>query len=270
MPSAASTATPVSLEDLIAAAPVKWSVASRLTLAFILSSSLCYLYGGMWVAEGGWEPQRILLYQTESLVHLRAFLSTQQPVDRPQRSSFNTYPAIWELGLVLLEIHLGRPLKMHLQLQDPVEPPLTQNDMFYHALSTLRAEMANFSPGSYWKAIDTCLRFANVAGARLSDKEVREVLFKKIVQPLEDDLKRLALFTDTSTLRWSGDIEDKIAMSKELAVRITSRQERAMNRHYHHDTIKGDRDSVQLGRAQLSSPVAVRNEGTLSINTTER
>lgn len=253
--SLAAMASPVSLVDLIAARSEEWSIASQLALGFILASSLCYLYQGSWVTEGSWCPERIVLHHTpESRVHLRAFLSTAQSVNQAQQSNFYKYPDIRELGVALLEIHLGKPLSMcpPRPLQDQGTTPWTQNTRFHHALCILQDRVANFHTSSYWHAINTCLRFDTVAGACVSDQDVREVLFRQVVQPLERDLKDLPLFKTTPTLKWADNIGEKIAISDDLAVRIGPRRRRNNNQQYHRDTHES---SVAKIRENGQSPI---------------
>lgn len=251
--SLAAMASPVTLVDLIAASSEEWSIASQLTLGFILASSLCYLYQGSWVTEGSWCPERIVLHHTpESRVHLQAFLSTAQSVNQAQQSNFFKYPDIRELGMALLEIHLGKPLSPPRPLQGQGTTPWTQNARFHHALCILQDRVGHFHTSSYWDAIDTCLRFDTVAGACVSDQDVREVLFRQVVQPLERDLKDLPLFKTTPALKWADDIGEKIASSDDLAVRIAPRRGRNNNQQYHRDTHES---SVATIRENGQSPI---------------
>lgn len=121
---------------------------------------------------------------------MRPFLgvSTLQSKRNSRQSeivSLHRYPEILELGVILLELHLGKRLEDFLGLDREL---VTIKDFFMHAIKAFVSQKEHMFSIRYRNAVDTCLRPDPKLGPNATLQDVRVMLLQHVVRPLEDEL----------------------------------------------------------------------------------
>jgi hypothetical protein len=101
---------------LLASQDKDWTELAKMALGVILAYSLFYLYGGPWAKER-WSRTNLFFFTDGTHIPLRLFLSSDpQKVGGPLHDpdGHHKYPEFLELGVILLEIHLGKKLESYL------------------------------------------------------------------------------------------------------------------------------------------------------------
>lgn len=179
----------VNLKDILASPQKEWPETSKWALAVILAWSLHHLYGGLWV-RGGWSREKIVFFRSGSRIPLRTFLGvsdiqTKEDGRSKEAFSLHRYPEILELGVILLELHLGQRLEDFLELKREL---YGARDFSFHAMSAFSRRKQHIFSLRYRNAIDTCLHPDTKLGPNPSMQDVRDLLFKHVVKPLEEEL----------------------------------------------------------------------------------
>lgn len=179
----------VNLKAMLASPQKRWPETAKWALAVILAWSLHHLYGGPW-ARGGWSRENIVFFRSGSRLPLRPFLGVSdiQKNKDPKSSevfSLHRYPEILELGVILLELHLGQRLEDFLGLNRELSGT---RDLFLHALKSFSCQKEHIFSLRYRNAIDTCLRPDPKLGPNPTMQDVRALLFQFVVRPLEEEL----------------------------------------------------------------------------------
>lgn len=99
--------------------------------------------------------------------------------------SLHRYPEILELGIILLELHLGQRLEDFLGLERELSGA---RDFFLHAMKAFACQKEHIFSLRYRNAIDACLRPDPKLGPNPTMQDVRVLLFKCVVRPLEEEL----------------------------------------------------------------------------------
>ena len=134
---------------------------------------------------------------------------------------FHRHPEILELGVILLEIHLGQRLESFLKDGRDIT---TDNDFYWSAWEVYKKEEHQIISLVYRKAIQACLTPATFAGTD-SDSDVqklRSVLFQSVVRPLEEELAR-----NFQDLLNPDDLDEEAAKKCDLALSMPSSNRRS-------------------------------------------
>jgi hypothetical protein len=179
----------VNLKAMLASPQKQWPETAKWALAVILAWSLHHLYGGSW-ARGGWSRENIVFFRSGSRIPLRPFLGvpdiqTQKGKSPGELFSLHRYPEVLELGVILLELHLGQRLEDYLGLKRELSG---SRDFFLHAMKALASQKEHIFSLRYRNAIDACLRPDPKLGPNPSMQDVRHLLFQHVVRPLEEEL----------------------------------------------------------------------------------
>lgn len=179
----------VNLKAILASPQKTWPETAKWALAVILAWSLHHLYGGAWV-RGGWSRENIVFFRSGSRIPLRPFLGVSdikkhKDHEPSQLVSLHRYPEILELGVILLELHLGQRLEDFLGLKHELSGA---KDFFFHAMKAFTSQKEHIFSSRYRNAIDTCLRPDPKLGPNPTMQNVRLLLFQYVVRPLEEEL----------------------------------------------------------------------------------
>lgn len=179
----------VNLKAILASPEKRWPETAKWALAVILAWSLHHLYGGPWV-RGGWSRENIVFFRSGSRIPLRPFLGVSdiQKCKDPKPGevfSLHRYPEILELGVILLELHLGQRLEDFLDLDRELSGA---RDFFLHAMKAFACQKEHIFSLRYRNAIDACLRPDPKLGMNPTIQDVRALLFQYVVKPLEEEL----------------------------------------------------------------------------------
>lgn len=197
---------------------------SKWTLAVILAYSLLYLYSWSRV-KGRWRRENILFFKNGTHIPLRPFLGTsvsQSSVDTSEDTPrFHRHPEILELGVILLEIHLGQRLESSFEDGRAIT---TNNDLWCSACAVYRKEENKILSLVYRKVIEACLSPATFAETDSDVQKVRSVLFQSVVRPLEEELARN--FQDQLN---TDDLDKEAAENRDLALSMPCSNRQSTN-----------------------------------------
>lgn len=179
----------IKLKAILASPEKRWPETIKWALAVILAWSLHHLYGGPWV-RGGWSRENIVFFRSGSRIPLRPFLGVSDIQAHKEHLSgevfsLHRYPEVLELGVILLELHLGKRLEDFLGLKREL---YGARDFFLHAMKAFACQKEHIFSLRYRNAIDTCLRPDPKLGPSPTMEDVRALLFHYVVKPLEEEL----------------------------------------------------------------------------------
>jgi hypothetical protein len=180
----------VNLKNLLASPDKDWTEMAKMTLAVILAYSLFYLYGGSWARER-WSRTNIVFFWDGTHIPLRPFLSSDpQKLGGPlyDPDGQHKYPEFLELGVILLEIHLGQKLDSYLGLKTDISD---YDDLWFEALRAFQKRRLYFISTVYRDAIEKCLKPDFSVSGTCDDQKLRDSLFNEIVKPLEVELGKV-------------------------------------------------------------------------------
>ncbi|KAH0526240.1 hypothetical protein TsFJ059_009590 [Trichoderma semiorbis] len=177
----------VNLNTLIASQAKRWTAMAKFTLSLTLCYSLFHFYGGSWTKER-WSRKNIVFFGDGTQFPLRPFLSSDpQKLGGPlyDPDGYHKYPEFLELGVILLEIHLGQKLESYLGYEEDIA---NYDDLWCKALELFKELRPDFISTVYRDAIQKCL-MANFSISDACDEQMlRESLFNDIVKPLEAEV----------------------------------------------------------------------------------
>lgn len=186
----------VSLESLLRSS-TKWRLKDKRLLAVTLANTVLQFSEGPWLNKK-WDKNHISFFETaQNLIDFeRPYLTTRFQQDTPdngkEESAFQSIhpnPSLLALGILLLEIDQGKPMK--------ISPLDLTNGKVRNANTELTAAMRFFNESvddlydDYRKAIRACLEptflHLNQMGS-LNTEDVRQSVYECIVAPLEAEL----------------------------------------------------------------------------------
>lgn len=140
--------------------------------------------------RGGWSRENIVFFRSGSRIPLRPFLGVSDMKKHKDHApsevlSLHRYPEVLELGVILLELHLGQRLEDFLELKRELSGP---RDFFLHAMKAFACQKEHIFSLRYRNAIDSCLRPDPKLGPKPTMQDVRMLLFQFVVRPLEEEL----------------------------------------------------------------------------------
>ncbi|RSL95725.1 hypothetical protein CEP52_011907 [Fusarium oligoseptatum] len=214
----------IDLKSLLSFQDKPWTQPSKWALAVILAYSLLYLYGGSRIT-GRWRRENILFFKNGTHIPLKPFLGTSVSQSSIEASgatiTLHRHPEILELGVILLEIHLGQRLESFLEDGRDIT---TNNDFYLSAWEVYIKQKHQIISVEYRKAIEGCLSPATFAGTDSDIQKLRSVLFQSVVQPLEKELART--FRE---LLDPNDLDEEAAEKCDLAFSMPSSNRRSNN-----------------------------------------
>lgn len=99
--------------------------------------------------------------------------------------NLHRYLEVLELGVILLEMHLGQRLEDFLGLKKELSGA---KDLFLHAEKAFVCQKQHIFSQRYRNAIDTCLCPDPKLGLNPTTQDIRMLLFQYVVRPLEEEL----------------------------------------------------------------------------------
>ncbi|UKZ79369.1 hypothetical protein TrVFT333_007120 [Trichoderma virens FT-333] len=102
------------------------------------------------------------------------------PLNDP--NGYHKYPEFLELGVILLEIHLGQKLESYLGYESDIS---NYNDLWCKARDVFKEIETDISSHEYREAIEKCLMTNFSISGRCDGQALRDSLFNDIVKPLE-------------------------------------------------------------------------------------
>ncbi|KAL9000161.1 MAG: hypothetical protein Q9188_005727 [Gyalolechia gomerana] len=186
----------VSLQSLLCNSHHLPLIAKR-KLAVILARSLLQLHEGLWLGEE-WSKRHITFFyaNSDTIDYQRPYVTTffddnDQAI--PDLSLFHRNPSILALGILLLEIHTGKPIEVYRNPEDLSNGTEVNANTDWTVADRVVKSLDDCSLG-YKDAIQACLDTSWVsAGQRVSldDEFTRHGLYSEVVQPLEDEVHHL-------------------------------------------------------------------------------
>ncbi|KAF1985820.1 subtilisin-like protein [Aulographum hederae CBS 113979] len=197
----------ISLGQLISSGASGLGDKVKRVLAVLLSYGVLHHYGGSWL-DPSWGRDDILFIRSASAIPLRPYMFTR--LKKPQRKSasikstgdpddldpddfpIHPYPDLVTLGILLLELHNGKPLEV-LAIELGIEEEQNVNakwSMADEVLQKIRIDL----PDNYLDAVTACLdpNFGSNSETEdiddISDEDFRRLIYTEIVKPLEDEL----------------------------------------------------------------------------------
>ena len=171
----------------------------RLMLALTIASSILQLYDTRWLNEL-WDRSCIMVDVGQPCNNRRfprVFIRRafpEEPEERPEQALIPFVilnPVIYNLGLVLIEICLGRSLESFRNAEDPLDSNGRPNVLTN--LSTamrLMDHIYSVAGDRYGDAVRRCIRSDfDSRSTDLNEEAFRQAVYEKVVEPLEEDVK---------------------------------------------------------------------------------
>jgi hypothetical protein len=210
------------LKSLLSSTSKDWTSFAKLTLAVMVSYSLCYLYGSMWASER-WSRLNIIFFSDGKHTPLRPFLSSDPmklrgPLNDPDGQ--HQYPELLELGIILLEIHLGRSLENFLEHKEKIS---NYDDLWLESLRAFRKRRLHIESLVHREAIKRCLAPDFLMSGTCDSETLRKTIYQEVVRPLEQELLKNFRDEFTSLQRLDDTAEQNIDLGPGfLNPRLTS------------------------------------------------
>ncbi|KAG4438864.1 hypothetical protein IFR05_005653 [Cadophora sp. M221] len=176
----------------------------KLILQVILANSLLHLYRGPWLLKN-LDKTRICFYKprsqdipdlTRPYLACRTDLSEELGNEEDVRFRIHPYPGILALGILLLQIELGRPIEEERPEDSPNRGGVLHIDADRPVAMEMLDECRDDSSVDFVQAIEACLddkTFTDAFGqdASFDDPVFRQQIFELIVKPLETALLKI-------------------------------------------------------------------------------
>lgn len=175
------------LESLLSSTSKDWTSFAKLTLAVMMSHSLCYLYGSVWASER-WSRLNIVFFSDGEHTPLRPFLSSDPmkargPLTDPDGQ--HQYPELLELGIILLEIHLGRSIEDFRGYRQKI---LNYDELWLESQRAFDERRLHIESLVYREAIRKCLA-PNFSMSNTCDAlTLKKAIYQEVVKPLQEEL----------------------------------------------------------------------------------
>jgi len=189
----------VSLENLLSGG-AKLPLVARRRLAVIFANSLLQLSERPWLNERYWNKAHIsFFYESADIPNLTrpylfAQLDGQDPKEGnggwPDINQFHLCPSVLSLGILLIEIHLGKTIESFRTSRDLTNGVEANANTDWTTADRVAKSLDDCSAG-YKAAIQACLGTPWVpAGQRVSleDSETRRGFIRDVLQPLQQEL----------------------------------------------------------------------------------
>jgi hypothetical protein len=182
----------ITLKSLLEMRDKNWTGTTKLALSLILIYSLYYLSGSPWAKER-WSRKNIIFFRNGDEIALRPFLrsdpaGTSGPLS--DEDEFHRHPEVFELGVILLEVHIGQSLEAYLGIGRDIS---TYDGLFDAACNVFRSEDQNIMLNAYRRAIENCFFHVEDAiedmGEGTPEDRLRMWLLKEVLIPIETDVR---------------------------------------------------------------------------------
>lgn len=186
----------VSLQSLLCNSHHLPLIAKR-KLAVILARSLLQLHEGLWLGKDWSKRQISFFYATaDTIDYQRPYVTTRfdgNDQAGPDFSLFHRNASILALGILLIEIHTGKPIEMYRTPKDLSNGTEVNANTDWTVADRIVKSLDDCSLG-YKDAIQACLDTSWVPAAQrvsLEDELTRNGLYNDVVRPLEDEVQHL-------------------------------------------------------------------------------
>lgn len=227
----------------------------RWTLAVNLAQCLLQLHNGPWL-QTLWTSDNIFLLcenptEGRKLRNVHSpfipFIISKTPPRLPKPTHFDRYPLLLSFGQFLLELANGEKLPMGKTKTGEYSPYKTLKDNF---VETNTGSLSD----DYKEAIEGCLKFQKfIKDEKDANEEVRirTTIFKKIVQPLERNLRLFSknIVLNTTGIVKAGDGKDILLTAAQTSNPIFSRpttQPSDIGKSENHQFNSSERNSYPL------------------------
>jgi hypothetical protein len=183
---------------------------SKYLLSYLLANAFLRICGGSWCPDA-WTKDQISFHRYPSNIinirrpYLTTFLVSktvaQQSIDRMRiQNRIHPYPQILALGMLLLQIWLGKPIEAERSADNP-NSNCTPESYDIDADRTVAQKMLERCRGnclpSYIKAIEACLATETFdAKKSFGDEEFRENIYQEIISRLEETVLKYEVNVD--------------------------------------------------------------------------
>ena len=187
-----------SLSKLLDQKTWRLSLKERRILAVTLAHAMLKFSDGPWLQEI-WDKTKISFFgvacDSKRLDFSRPYLSTRFGAAFPDLEEndrlllLHQNPSLLSLGILLLELERCEPIESHWQEDDLEGGQPNANTNLVVAERLLRS-CINDIYENYRAAVEACLScdFATIEDVGLEDEQFRELVYKNIVAPLEEEL----------------------------------------------------------------------------------
>jgi hypothetical protein len=214
----------IDLKSLLSLKERKWNTETKWALAVLLAYTLLYLYGGSHF-RGLWKRENISFFHDGVRIPLRPFFGATLPDDAFRRrgnaaspGSQHRHPDILMLGVMLLEIYLGKRLESFLEMEGDITE---ENDLYLKAWKAYKQLKFEKTSWRYKKAILACIDTQCFPAAHESDgKKMRSEIFQRIVKPLDEDV--LGLLESWQVFKLDDALADKYDLARGLSVPLST------------------------------------------------
>ncbi|KAH7116516.1 hypothetical protein B0J13DRAFT_205612 [Dactylonectria estremocensis] len=178
----------------------------KVILGMQLAHALSCLYDGDWLI-GGWRQENLSLFKWGTQVPCKLWLKVSlppEPKSKDQRlSGHHRFPQILELGIILLELHIGETMESYLRTK-PAENP---GGRWAMALKVFKKNENHILSDDYRRALSFCLKptFGQLSLTEVVKQPelVRQFIYENVVMRLEQVIaksRRSPEFFDTLNL----------------------------------------------------------------------
>lgn len=190
------SASAVSLQSLLHNSHHLPLIAKR-KLAVILARSLLHLHEGLWLGTE-WSKRHITFFyaNSDTIDYQRPYVTTSFDGDdeaAPDLSLFHRNASILALGILLVEIHTGKPIETYRTPEDLCNGTEVNANTDWTVADRVVKSLDDCSHG-YKDAVSACLDTSWVPAAQrvnLDDELTRKGFYSDVVQPLEDEVHYL-------------------------------------------------------------------------------
>lgn len=187
----------IPLNNLLGGSQSRLKLKESRALAVVLAHSILHYCESPWVSNS-WNKEHVNFFATINGPDLmRPYLSTQFEAftTSPEETSDTLYkhpsPALLSLGILLLELHLSKPIESLWELDDTQDGMEDINTNWITAEKQLE-KMGDDLYEGYRNAIQACLNIDYVDdedSLSLDDEGFRRLVYERVVVPLEDELE---------------------------------------------------------------------------------
>ncbi|KAK7957230.1 uncharacterized protein PG986_006452 [Apiospora aurea] len=237
-----------SLKHLLSISTTQWDEQPKYALALMPAHNLYHLFGGNWI-KNGWGRDNIIFFTNGGQIPLRPYFGVSLAQDRSNESGTaatraGRYSAILEMGVILLELHLGQRLERFLK-EDHGIP--VDKDLLTNAFQTYHLLRPRILSLRYRHAIEACLKAKAMLSEDCSLQDVRTMLAEHVVKPLQQEGRMnleewipLAKL-DEAAASYNIDPESRQPPSSYSRQKVRGVRPRRSNPKMHSDTGNGSR-----------------------------
>ena len=237
---------------------VSMSRKQRRVLSVILAHSLVQLYGSPWLGSN-WSKENIYFFSRtdhpEVLDLTQPYLSDDSALlepNREEKQGIHQYPSILSLGILLLELELGKPLESQHNEEDLTNGSKNANTDLTTAMRMLNRYKDDVYE-DYRAAVQGCLDCSFIPVHAQDSTSIADYIYDNIVERLENEL-RFAFQLDIRDLNNEHSAALAIQKSKSWKKEVEVSHRLSINRKTTTTT------HVKMGAKKVTKVVAKANE----------